>query len=55
MKEKSFCCSLTQKLAGMESVYFAACNFKTTDKSGNISAGLQEFPNGMKVSFRKSV
>ena len=46
----------------MESVYFAACNFKTTDKShkewtelGNISAGLEEFPNGIKVSFIKSV
>ena len=34
MKEKSICCSLTLKLTGMESVYFAACNFKTTDKSG---------------------
>ena len=34
MKEKSICCSLTLKLTGMESVYFATCNFKTTDKSG---------------------
>ena len=33
-KEESFCCRLTLKLTGMESVYFAACNFKTTDKSG---------------------
>ena len=34
VKEKSISCSLTLKLTGMEFVYFAACNFKTTDKSG---------------------
>ena len=30
-KEKSICCSLTLELTGMEFVYFAVCNFKTTD------------------------
>ena len=58
MKEKSIYCSLALKLTGMESVYFVARNFKTTDEwteLGNISAGLQEVPNGIKVSFRKSV
>ena len=37
-------------------VYFAACNFKTTDKSGlNLGIFQRVFPNGIKVSFRKSV
>ena len=33
-KEKSICCSWTLMLADIESVYFAACNLKTTEKSG---------------------
>ena len=40
-KEKSICCSLTLMLADMESVYFAACNFKTTEKSG-LNLGIFE-------------
>ena len=44
------------KLTGMGSVYFATCNFKLQwTELGNISVGLQEFLNGIKVSFRKSV
>ena len=60
MKEKSICCSLTLKLTGMESVYFAACNFKATDKSGlNLGIVQRVYKNfrmhGIKASFRKSV
>ena len=43
------------KLTKMESVYFAVYNFKEWTELGNISAGLHEFLNGIKVSFRKSV
>ena len=41
----------------MESIYFSAGNLKTTDKSvlKNISAGLPESSNGIKVTLRKSV
>ena len=53
-KEKSICCSLTLELTGMEFVYFAAVNSKQLIL-GNISGGLQEFPNGIKVSLRKYV
>ena len=41
LKEKSICCSLTLMLADIESVYFAACNFKTTEKSG-LNLGIFE-------------
>ena len=51
-KEKSICCSLTLELTGMEFVYFAAVTSKQLIL-GNISGGLQEFPNGIKVSLRK--
>ena len=51
-KEKSICCSLTLELTGMEFVYFAAVTSKQLIL-GNISEGLQEFPNGIKVSLRK--
>ena len=40
VKEKSICCSLTLKLTGMESVYFAACNVKTTDKVRGVNVGI---------------
>ena len=53
MKEKSICCSLTLMLTGMESVYFAVCNFKTTDKSVPVNLGIfPQVPIGIKVSFR---
>ena len=52
-KEKSICCSLTLELTEMEFVYFAAVTSKLI--LGNISGGLQEFPNGIKVSLRKYV
>ena len=53
-KEKSICCSLTLELTGMEFVYFAAVTSKQLIL-GKISGGLQEFPNGIKVSLRKYV
>ena len=53
-KEKSICCSLTLELTGMEFVYFAAVTSKQLILE-NISGGLQEFPNGIKVSLRKYV
>ena len=53
-KEKSICCSLTLELTGMEFVYFAAVTSKQLTL-GNISGGLQEFANGIKVSLRKYV
>ena len=54
-KEKSTCCSLTLELTGMEFVvYFAAVTSKKLIL-GNISGGLQEFPNGIKVTLRKYV
>ena len=36
----------------MELVYFAAVTSKQV-RLGNISGGLQEFPNGIKVRLRK--
>ena len=53
-KEKTICCSLMLELTGMEFVYFAAVTSKQLI-FGNISGGLQEFPNGIKVSLRKYV
>ena len=39
----------------MEFVHFAAVTASKQLILGNISGGLQEFPNGIKVSLRKYV
>ena len=51
-KEKSICCSLKLKLTGMEFVYFAACNFKTTD-TWEYFRGCIRISEWNKGSFKK--
>ena len=50
-KRRVFLLYFDAEVTGMESVYFAACNFKTTDKSGPNLGMLQSINN----NFQKCV